>query len=121
MDKGLQSRNYMSGVSTNQQANRDNGLNTSEHEELVMGNMGMLGSGGVISENNMSLPQTETYASHANQMGLQIEMDDQKYGGEDLDDEEIDVVSNKPGSHALNGAPTASIRHHPRGRTEVSN
>ena len=70
MEKGLQSRNNFSGENSSQQANRDNGATNLEYDEFVLGNMGILGSGGVLSEHNMSLPQTETYASHANQMGL---------------------------------------------------
>lgn len=43
-------------------------------------------------------------------MGLQIEVDENKFADEDLDDEEIDAASNKPMQDiAMVGAP-ASIR-----------
>ena len=88
-----------------------------------MGSVGMLGMGGVVSDPNVSLPATETYASNANPVPLQIELDENRFGDEDLDDEEIEVVSNKPAIEAVSGAPTASMRnnHRDRGRTEVSN
>ena len=39
---------------------------SAEHDEIVMGSVGMLGMGGVVSDPNVSLPATETYASNAN-------------------------------------------------------
>ena len=43
---------------------------SAEHDEIIMGSVGMLGMGGVVSDQNVSLPATETYASNANPVGL---------------------------------------------------
>ena len=66
------------------------GVTEPEHDEIVMGNIGLLGMGGVITG-----PDESLYSSGYKPHGLQLEIDNG--ADEDIDDEELEVASNKPG------------------------
>ena len=79
------------------------GITEPEHDEIVMGNIGLLGMGGVVTGPNESMA-----SSHHNPHGLQIEVDNA--ADEDIEDE-VDIASNKPGMLLGANTATASIRN----------